>query len=86
MSAPRVMSLQEAAEAGLLSPLVVRAMDVVARTEALRQQPGPFMESLEAARLFGSMTATIEGLVHELYAAGLYTAGLRGLLADEVAK
>jgi hypothetical protein len=78
------MSLQEAAEAGLLSSLVVRAMDVVARTEALRQQPGPFMDSLEAARLFGSMSATIEGLVHELYVAGLYTRGLQGLLAGEV--
>lgn len=85
MSAPRVMSLQEAAEAGLLSPLVVRAMDVVARTEVLRQQPGPFMSSPEAARLFGSMTATIEGLVHELYAASVYAQGLREVLASEVA-
>jgi hypothetical protein len=42
------------------------------------------MDSLEAARLFGSMTATIEGLVHELYVAGLYTRGLQGLLAGEV--
>nr|BFD90673.1 hypothetical protein KitaXyl93_20330 [Kitasatospora sp. Xyl93] len=86
MSAPGVMSLQEAADAGLLEgSLIVAAQRVVDRANALQARPGAFMESVEAARLFGSMQATIEGLVHELCVAKLQVAGLERVLGSGVA-
>lgn len=87
MSAPQVMTLQDAENAGLLGgTLAARALGVVARAEELRQQPGRFMDTLEAARLFGSMAATIECLVHELYVTSEYARGLRRLLLGEEAE
>ncbi|MFG2913298.1 hypothetical protein ACGF0D_10465 [Kitasatospora sp. NPDC048298] len=80
------MSLQEASDAGLLKgSLVVAAQQVVDRAKALQARPGAFMDSVEAARLFGSMQATIEGLMHELYVAKLQVQGLERLLAPGVA-
>ncbi|MFB7910227.1 hypothetical protein ACFC1T_27715 [Kitasatospora sp. NPDC056076] len=85
MSALQVMSLQEALEAGLLEgSLIVRAQTVVDRANALQARPGRFMNSIEAAHLFGSMHATIEGLMHELYVARLQVQGLELLLGVEV--
>ena len=87
MSAPQVMSLQEAVEAGLLEgSLIARAQTVVDRANALQACPGTFMESVEAARLFGSMHATIEGLMHELYVSRLQVRGLERLLGAEVSE
>lgn len=86
MSAPRVMPLQEALDAGLLEgSLIVRARSVVERVNALKDRPGAFMESPDAAYLFGAMQATIEGLMHELYVSHLQVQGLERLLGMEVA-
>lgn len=75
------MSLQEALAAGLLDgSLIVPAQAVVDRANALRSRPGPFMDSVEAARLFGSMQATIEGLMHALYLSDRHVQGLERLL------
>ncbi|WBP89475.1 hypothetical protein [Kitasatospora cathayae] len=87
MNAPQVMSLQEAVEAGLLEgSMISRAQTVVDRVNALQARPGAFMESIEAARLFGSMHATIEGLMHELYVSHLRVRGLERLLGVEVSQ
>ncbi|MEU8920027.1 hypothetical protein AB0D10_03690 [Kitasatospora sp. NPDC048545] len=83
---PQVMSLQQALEAGLLEgSLIVSAQSVVDRLEALTARPGRFTNSIEAAHLIGSMQATIEGLMHELYVARLHVQGLEQLLGVEEA-